>query len=584
MAVRVVILLLAAALGGLASASICPIEEDVGSVEAVVVALVDLHTGRDCDRLSLPALQKIAAAKQSALRHSQDVPISLGVHVMDTCGDKKKAVKLAFKSMVYSDKSICKNPPMLLGYLGPDEVEIFDAVNSVTGVYKYIHVNPVAMLDINNPYFVSRLEQPQIVKALTSSLRHLHWSHFTLLHSEDVESSLLASSLSSTPGLCVPSVRQLQMASLPTALDGVPTRGVLVVGTPDHLLQVLQANARLDVPHVLLLVTLDAGLLPPLALMDSLPDTAAVLQLAPDRPIDKLQYHLEKSELWDEYLHQQRCNFSLCSNTAPEVPELAATVQDVAAVATADALASFARALRVAHRVKCLSAHGTCAELEATLPDEWRSRVGAQLGAQTQMLAHFEVFLKNPFSSGLHRVTNFSSLNFPDSRGDECHHEAGVIDVPKKVTRRVTATTTTPVPHILIEDTDYHSPEQKGIHNTNNNNEERPKKVLISPEEDDSYDYVEQYEIKHPSKGKGWTFLNMHELSSTEFYTIMAGFACIVGIVLCSLIYCVASIFRVKDGNNENRRNNRRNNNNRDRNRGNRNQRAGSIQSGQSSV
>ncbi|XP_065349546.1 uncharacterized protein LOC135945652 isoform X2 [Cloeon dipterum] len=568
MAVRVVMLLLAAALGGLTSASVCPIEEDVGSVEAVVVALVDLHTGRDCDRLSLPALQKIAAAKQSALRHSQDVPISLGVHVMDTCGDKKKAVKLAFKSMVYSDKSICKNPPMLLGYLGPDEVEIFDAVNSVTGVYKYIHVNPVAMLDINNPYFVSRLEQPQIVKALTSSLRHLHWSHFTLLHSDDVESSLLASSLSSTPGLCVPSVRLLQTpltASLSTALDRVPTRGVLVVGTPDHLLQVLQANARLDVPHVLLLVTLDAGLLPPLALMDSLPDTAAVLQLAPDRPIDKLQYHLEKSDLWDEYLHQQRCNFSLCSNTAPEVPELAATVQDVAAVATADAVASFARALRVAHRVKCLGAHGTCAELEATLPDEWRSRVGAQLGAQTQMLAHFEVFLKNSFSSGLHRVTNFSSLNFPDSRGDECHHEAGVIDVPKKVTRRVTATTT-PVPHILIEDMDYHSPEQEGTHNTNNINEERPKKVLI----------------KHPSRGKGWTFLTMHELSNTEFYTIMAGFACIVGIILCSLIYCVASIFRVKDGNNENRRNNRRNNNNRDR--GNRNQRSGSIQSGQSSV
>ncbi|XP_059468691.1 uncharacterized protein LOC132192651 isoform X2 [Neocloeon triangulifer] len=521
------VVLLVAAFGGLVAADIvCPIEEEVGDVDAVVVALIDVHGGDSCDQVKLQSLQKIAAAKQMAEKVSQNAPISIGVHVMDTCGNKKKAVKLAFKSMVYTDSTICKKPPMLLGYLGPDEMEVFEAVNAVTGVYKYIHINPVALADTNNPYYITKMGQLQTVKTLSITLRHLRWSTFSLLHSEDVESSQLASTLSSTPGLCVQSVRQIfspMRAAQPSALSDLPTRGVLVVGPPAQLIEVVQANNKLDSPHILLLVALEAGVLPPLTLIDNLAETALVLQLAPNRPLDKLQYQLEKSDLWDEYLHQQRCNFSTCSNTASDVPELAATVQDVAATATAEAVAAFARALRGAHRSKCSGIQGNCHELETTLPDEWRSRVGAQLGAQTSLPPHFETYLKKAYSNGLQRVTNYTGINFPDSRSDDCHREAG--NVPYyPVTKRTT--TTTPAPY-FHDDFDYHSPEEESpVYNV---------KTTKSPRKQKEF-----------GRNKQWRLFDVNQLNTVEFYCAMAGFSCAVGIVLCSLIYCVAAHFRVK--------------------------------------
>jgi len=101
----------------------------------------------------------------------------------------------------------------------------------------------------------------------------------------------LASALGATA--CVPQVRRLT-AEEAAPLAQLPTRGVLVIGSTEHLMQAVRANGALDSPHALVLVALEAGVVPPLALLDSMSEAAVLLQLAPNLPVANLNQHLIK--------------------------------------------------------------------------------------------------------------------------------------------------------------------------------------------------------------------------------------------------------------------------------------------------
>lgn len=101
----------------------------------------------------------------------------------------------------------------------------------------------------------------------------------------------LAAALGATA--CVPQVRRLA-ADAAAPLAGLSTRGVLVIGSSERLLQAVRANGALDSPHALVLVALEAGVVPPLALLDSLSEAAVLLQLAPNRPVANLEQQLSK--------------------------------------------------------------------------------------------------------------------------------------------------------------------------------------------------------------------------------------------------------------------------------------------------
>lgn len=101
----------------------------------------------------------------------------------------------------------------------------------------------------------------------------------------------LASALGATA--CVPQVRRL-VANDAAPMTKLLTRGVLVIGSTEHLLQAVRANGALDSPHALVLVAMEAGVVPPLALLDSLSEASVLLQLAPNRPVANLNQHLIK--------------------------------------------------------------------------------------------------------------------------------------------------------------------------------------------------------------------------------------------------------------------------------------------------
>jgi len=126
-------------------------------------------------------------------------------------------------------------------------------------------------------------------QALTSVLRQLHWSTFSVLYASDAESTLLASALGTSA--CVPVARELSEAAPFARLD---TRGVVVIAPSDQLMPAVRANAALDSPHALVLVALDAGAVPPLALMDNVTESVLLLQLAPPRPIANLDQQLQR--------------------------------------------------------------------------------------------------------------------------------------------------------------------------------------------------------------------------------------------------------------------------------------------------
>jgi len=120
--------------------------------------------------------------------------------------------------------------------------------------------------------------------------------------------------------------------------------------------------------------------------------------------------------LWDEYLHQQRCNFSSCSVEDSDVADLAAAIQDVAVTGISQAVAAFAKVLKTAHHAKCADYSGSCPELDAIPPEEWRSRMRAETNLQLALAPHFDIFFKQAYAQGLLRVANFSQFDFPDSK------------------------------------------------------------------------------------------------------------------------------------------------------------------------
>lgn len=67
--------------GGLAATVPCINPAELGDVDAVVVALIDVHGGADCDQVKLRSLHKIAAAQNAAQQQNQNAPLNIGQYI-----------------------------------------------------------------------------------------------------------------------------------------------------------------------------------------------------------------------------------------------------------------------------------------------------------------------------------------------------------------------------------------------------------------------------------------------------------------------------------------------------------------------
>lgn len=76
--VRLLVFALLSAAGGLAATVPCIDPAELGDVDAVVVALVDVHGGADCDQVKLRSLHKIAAAQHAAHQQNLNAPLNIG--------------------------------------------------------------------------------------------------------------------------------------------------------------------------------------------------------------------------------------------------------------------------------------------------------------------------------------------------------------------------------------------------------------------------------------------------------------------------------------------------------------------------
>lgn len=61
---------------------------------------------------------------------------------------------------------------MYKGYLGPDDDDILAAVKQVTGVYKYVHLNPFSLTDGLNSNHMIEVDHSLKVKVRRDALRN----------------------------------------------------------------------------------------------------------------------------------------------------------------------------------------------------------------------------------------------------------------------------------------------------------------------------------------------------------------------------------------------------------------------------
>jgi hypothetical protein len=189
-------------------------------------------------------------------------------------------------------------------------------------------------------------------------------------------------------------------------MSEISTVGVLVIAPPEQLSDLLSYPSFSKESRSYIFVASEAGILPGLSLTDNLSTSVLVMQQISNE-LPGLEQQISKSPVWDEYLYQQRCNHSSCTNTDPSVVELA-LVQDPSVLPISHAIRLYSRSLRIAHKLKCSGKTGLCPALTNMAPEEWKGILGSasDKGVRFQMeqRSFFKLYFKSPFSHGIKKV------------------------------------------------------------------------------------------------------------------------------------------------------------------------------------
>ncbi|KAF4532902.1 hypothetical protein B566_EDAN001506 [Ephemera danica] len=372
-----------------------------------------------------------------------------------------------------------------IGFLGPEDDDMLEEVKKVTGV-------------------------------------------FNLTHSSSLASALMASSRSP----CVSDLRAMTADAcddIPGLLPGLPTVGVVVIASPEWLANLLHCIRSASESHTYLLVSSETGILPVLALHNNLPNAILVMQeISP--VINGLQEQLTKSPMWDEYLHQQRCNYSNCGNTEVDVSEYA-LVQDPSVTPMTQAVKLYARALRIVHKLKCGNKPGRCALLNELASEEWRGtlRSASERGIRFYMeqRSFHHLYYKSPFSYDLEKVGNITDGGRHVSIRAGLQLAASHHAVCKETARFTSPTTAvhTTVPSFIVT---THIPTHATIHERSD----------ISKKINDGFNLW--------FAGPNFNILDINSYSMPELIIALGVFACVLAALFSLLIYAVYSNFKVK--------------------------------------
>ncbi|KAL0276775.1 UNVERIFIED_CONTAM: hypothetical protein PYX00_004275 [Menopon gallinae] len=354
---------------GLLEDEICPRKHN-----ALLIALLPLHEGDNCRRLTQKGVQQKVALETSLEIVNSENDLPIGLKILDTCSDRRKAAESAGRAVAFARKR-CSKLPLFLGLLGPDDEE---SLKAVLGTYEFSQVIPAADSGFRlfNAINVVTVDVAERARRLTAFLKYLNWHSFILIFTSDGVSSRIAISLLDSDKFCLTD----SVLRLPSFGSGLKDRAAInrlrrtVEEANDVRIVIITDDANVmdyftdyvednwgDYEYVV--YAEKSGILPWRG-SKKLAQNMIVLQEVPRLPMVMNDFEdvLRNSTLWGEFTRTEPCEG--CGSFKPRA--------DPTVVPYVYSLHLLSRALKTATRRKCGKGL-ICDALREMPPAEWRA-------------------------------------------------------------------------------------------------------------------------------------------------------------------------------------------------------------------
>ncbi|XP_076040740.1 metabotropic glutamate receptor 2-like [Oratosquilla oratoria] len=547
--------------------------------DAVLTALLPLHHGTNCHKVSLEAVHVLEALRMAATQINENhfIPgVRLGLQVLDTCSNPRRSVKMALSSLVAAGYASCDSKPLLLGFLGPGDADSAQAVGRATRALRMpvVSYSPHPA-DLAN---VVRLYNPigdNQVKAAVRAIEILGLTAVSVVHTDDPEGRALASLFSTAASesyVCMSLVYEAPKTGSLNALqntlrdegDGV----VVILGTTEGAARLAKELGKASGAAEFLIMVDNAGPVPSSLLAQV---TAPTLVLRREVvPMPEYDAFLTRdlgpqTDLRREYLAAVfECDADECHNV--EVDSEAVLSQDNSVPSTVSAVLLYAKALQNAHKRYCGDIYGVCGPLKLISATEWLNEMGnaslvvgdelfpslkGTVVAQNQdmspafTLTHWDRGNWTKVGKINGDVTDLAYVKLPSMR---CSYQCGCqgtdetysSDSSSSSSTTTTTTTTTTLPPTQPPTTTFTFPH--GGDSTPFEKVVPPGNIVRTTTTQDSGDY-----------GYGWNWsvpdfddysFDPQRMSKTEFILFMTGFTIVALLVFITMLTCLYKLQR----------------------------------------
>ncbi|XP_026682883.1 uncharacterized protein LOC103514023, partial [Diaphorina citri] len=164
---------------------------------ALVNILLDETTGPNCDEIRLGAIQERAAIEYAV--HSVNAALKrdgfnmkIKANTFDTCSNTKNVKKVVLKALVTSEQT-CPEPPLLLGFIGPQNNHLLNETKKVTNVFSSVHIlgnryqeddYDRNVLENEDTLYLYDNYVQQKYEIILTTLKKINWSSFILIVDE----------------------------------------------------------------------------------------------------------------------------------------------------------------------------------------------------------------------------------------------------------------------------------------------------------------------------------------------------------------------------------------------------------------
>ncbi|VVC31521.1 Periplasmic binding protein-like I,Receptor, ligand binding region [Cinara cedri] len=436
-------------LHGVLALPICQNQQN--SKDSVVLsALLPLHSGEECSETQIRGIQQLAALEYGLSKINADLnqygDVKISLQILDTCSNLNKAVKVTMKGLVSAEQT-CIKSPLFLGYVGPDDLELFINLRKITSLLNKTHVLPYK-IDLSeekpvNVFFIGTDQTGIRAKAIFTMMKNLGWESYKPVVEDSIQTFSLFDSLVdlSDGHICAvgkPIIlpksengytiiyKEIMENQEHAAFDGV----LLIIEKPEALkplLKILSSSTNVQ-QHSFVVYIIFVGLkLWELPKFNSL--TMVVMQEATEFKVrNDIKQYFNNSLLISYHeqtrMHKRNCNNDpMCLDSLED--ELDSTVMPIMY-----SVHLFANALKMSLDQKCkynIDSTGVCRNLQLMPATEWISMLRTastiingpegpkRIRFQMETTHHVSIYLWNTITKQLELIstmTNGERLNF----------------------------------------------------------------------------------------------------------------------------------------------------------------------------